>query len=166
MTKENQVNGSSGYSRRDAIRLLLGGAAATATPGCRELTDVFKTRDNSQFELDSPVKVTRIGDNLFVEYKGRVFKVNYEKPEAGRGINHLVSKLNPTYDDAQIMEIGNLTATLIQLKSELGTLKNNRDSYEFEHAYVRIPVLSQNATYPIPKQIEAKSLNDLLANYR
>lgn len=160
----NRQMNSSNKARLAVAAVGLAAAVLAASPQARNTINDLLNPGTSMAKVN-PVKATKADGNIFVEYNGNVFKVEYERPEEGRGVDQLVHKLNPNYNNAQIANGGELASKLIAAKDKLNKLQEG-EVIELNAEYLRPPALSFTSSYPIPKQVTARNLNEVLTPYK
>lgn len=113
------------------------------------------------------IELVKSNDGLFMEYQDRVFAVEYKSPPNGRGIEYLVRISNPSFDDSEVIEARNLSFQLMD-NPVLKNLQNKQiQTIDYDPARVTRYLnkdVYPGKSYPIPRKLEARSLNDILQN--
>ncbi|HLC59799.1 MAG TPA: hypothetical protein VJJ52_00025 [Candidatus Nanoarchaeia archaeon] len=148
--------------RREAFKAIGLLGLGTAASACDTVENIAKTTG-----AKSPryIRAVRLKGKTYVEFEGKVFRIDYERPDSGRGINHLVDRLNPQFDDGDIQSVGKLAMNLEYKRDALEDLRDGQAVRWSYNPLVRTAVLSQTGRYAVPIQVEARNLEQVMSIY-
>ena len=135
--------------------------AAIPSPVRDFLIGTYERINNPNILDDRYFEALKVGDNIFIGYQGRVFEIVSRFPKQSRGMQFLVKQENLSYDRAKLEVIGKLAEQLYKNPRLKTLIPKQIERIHFDHRK-KVGFLDLITDYPIPKQIPAKSLDELV----